>query len=95
MHICPYGAMAIFILNKISVLEPRTQNRVRSALLRENSQSLTSSLYAPKKISFLHSMVRNLLHGGLITEAPGTKKRKVLVCSSAQCMAQALGADNR
>jgi hypothetical protein len=32
MHICPYGAMAIFILNKISLLEPKTQNRVRSAL---------------------------------------------------------------
>jgi outer membrane biosynthesis protein TonB len=32
MHICPYGAMAIFILNKISLLEPKAQNRVRSAL---------------------------------------------------------------
>jgi len=32
MHVCPYGAMAIFILNKISLLEPKTQNRVRSAL---------------------------------------------------------------
>jgi hypothetical protein len=31
MHVCPYGAMAIFILNKISLLEPKTQNRVRSA----------------------------------------------------------------
>jgi hypothetical protein len=31
IHICPYGAMAIFILNKISLLEPRTQNCVRSA----------------------------------------------------------------
>jgi len=31
MHICPYGAMTIFILNKIRLLEPRTQNRVRSA----------------------------------------------------------------
>jgi hypothetical protein len=31
MHICPYGAMAIFILNKISLLEPKTQNHVRSA----------------------------------------------------------------
>ena len=31
MHICLYGAMAIFILNKISLLEPKTQNRVRSA----------------------------------------------------------------
>jgi hypothetical protein len=32
MHICPYRAMAIFILNKISLLEPKTQNRVRSAI---------------------------------------------------------------
>ena len=32
MHICPYGTMAIFILNKISLLEPKAQNRVRSAL---------------------------------------------------------------
>ena len=31
MHICPYGAMAIFILNKISLLEPKAPNRVRSA----------------------------------------------------------------
>lgn len=31
MHVCPYGAMAIFIFNKISLLEPKTQNRVRSA----------------------------------------------------------------
>jgi len=31
MHICPYEAMTIFILNKINLLEPRTQNRVRSA----------------------------------------------------------------
>ena len=31
MHICPYRAMAIFILNKISLLEPKTQNRVGSA----------------------------------------------------------------
>jgi hypothetical protein len=31
MHICPYGAMAIFILNKISLLETKAQNRVRSA----------------------------------------------------------------
>ena len=31
MHICPYRAMAIFILNKISLLEPKAPNRVRSA----------------------------------------------------------------
>ena len=30
MHICPYGAMAIFILNKISQLVPKAQNRVGS-----------------------------------------------------------------
>ena len=34
MHICPYGAMTIFILNKISLLEPKTQNRVRSASIQ-------------------------------------------------------------
>ena len=33
MHSCPYGAMAIFILNKISLLEPKMQNRVGSALI--------------------------------------------------------------
>jgi hypothetical protein len=32
MHMCPYGAMAIFILNKINLLAPKPQNRVRSAL---------------------------------------------------------------
>ena len=32
MHICPYRAMAIFILNKISLLEPKAPNRVRSAI---------------------------------------------------------------
>jgi hypothetical protein len=33
MHSCPYGAMAIFILNKISLLEPKRRNRVGSACL--------------------------------------------------------------
>src|SRR5262249_29692464 len=37
--ICPYGAMAIFILNKISVLEPRTQSRVRSASIPQTIAS--------------------------------------------------------
>jgi hypothetical protein len=40
MHICPYGAMAIFILNKISFLEPRTQNRVRSAFYTQSPSFL-------------------------------------------------------
>jgi len=46
MHICPYGAMAIFILNKISLLEPKTQNRVRSAYeLATPSNHITKKNY--------------------------------------------------
>src|SRR4029450_3586487 len=41
MHVCPYGAMAIFILNKISLLEPKTQNRVRSAIVEELCEVLS------------------------------------------------------
>src|SRR6266436_6837716 len=33
MHICPYRAMAIFILNRISLLEPKAPHRVRSAVM--------------------------------------------------------------
>jgi hypothetical protein len=43
MHICPYGAMAIFILNKISLLELKAQNRARSAFISLTGAGLRMS----------------------------------------------------
>jgi len=57
MHICPYGTMAIFILNTISLLEPKTQNRVRSAIEASITAMLSPSQFSPEAWDDMRAIV--------------------------------------
>ena len=74
MHICPYRAMAIFILNKISLLEPKTQNCVRSAYQFRN---FSTPLYVPCRrtdcLSALSSPRKLLPSASSLTNRRGTQ----------------------